>query len=72
MSVIVPAKPDTNPCSEMDHYENNEYDTLKWQCVQFRALIIGRPNAGKTTILRRIAQAADGRVGLLSIISVEC
>ena len=56
----------------MDHYEANDYDKLKQHCVQFRALIIGRPNAGKTTILRRIAQAVDGRVGLLSILSVEC
>jgi len=29
---------------------------------RFRALIIGRPNAGKTTILRCIARSADGRV----------
>jgi len=50
----------------------SDYDKLKKKCVRFRALIIGRPNAGKTTILRRIAQAADGRVSLLSIISVKC
>ena len=50
----------------------SNYNKLKEKCVRFRALIIGRPNAGKTTILRRIAQAADGRVSLLSIISVEC
>jgi hypothetical protein len=50
----------------------DDYEDLKLMCVRFRALIIGRPNAGKTTILRRIAQAADGRVSLLSIISVEC
>jgi stage III sporulation protein SpoIIIAA len=43
----------------------NDHDRLKKKCVQFRALIIGRPNAGKTTILRRIAQAADGRVSLI-------
>jgi GTPase Era involved in 16S rRNA processing len=29
---------------------------------QFRALVIGRPNAGKTTILRCIARSTDGRV----------
>jgi stage III sporulation protein SpoIIIAA len=50
----------------------SDYDKLKKKCVRFRALIIGRPNAGKTTILRRIAQTADRRVSLLSIISVEC
>ena len=52
--------------------DEDDYDKLKEKCVRFRALIIGRPNAGKTTILRRIAQAADGRVSLLSILSVEC
>src|SRR6266567_5153029 len=31
---------------------------------RFRALVIGRPNAGKTTILRCIAQSADGRVSV--------
>jgi stage III sporulation protein SpoIIIAA len=50
----------------------SDYDKLKNKCVRFRALIIGRPNAGKTTILRRIAQTADRRVSFLSIISVEC
>jgi ABC-type polar amino acid transport system ATPase subunit len=29
---------------------------------RFRALIIGRPNAGKTTILRCIARSANGKV----------
>jgi len=31
---------------------------------KFRALVIGRPNAGKTTILRCIARSADGRVSV--------
>jgi stage III sporulation protein SpoIIIAA len=56
----------------MKKKDKDNYDKLKKECGRFRALIIGRPNAGKTTILRRIAQAADGRVGLLSIISVGC
>ena len=29
---------------------------------RFRALVVGRANAGKTTLLRCIAQSADGRV----------
>jgi stage III sporulation protein SpoIIIAA len=49
-----------------DHYR------LMQKCVKFRALIIGRPNAGKTTILRRIAQAADGRVSFRPLVIVEC
>jgi stage III sporulation protein SpoIIIAA len=60
-------------CCRLMSTFNSAMDTrLEQKCVRFRALIIGRPNAGKTTILRRIAQAADGRVSLLSIISVEC
>jgi hypothetical protein len=50
----------------------DNYDELKRMCGRFRVLVIGRSNAGKTTILRRIAQATDGRVSLLSIIIVEC
>jgi len=41
---------------------DSETRRLRNQCPRFRALVIGRPNAGKTTILRCIAQAADGRV----------
>src|SRR6267378_4469988 len=38
---------------------------------RFRALVIGRANAGKTTILRCIAQSADGRVSVsFSVMSV--
>ncbi|KIM44167.1 hypothetical protein M413DRAFT_67850 [Hebeloma cylindrosporum] len=43
---------------------NSEVQQTPEKVGRFRALIIGRPNAGKTTILRRIAQSADGGVSV--------
>jgi len=37
-------------------------EEIRQKISRFRALIIGRPNAGKTTILRCIARSADRRV----------
>jgi GTPase SAR1 family protein len=30
---------------------------IRWQCRQFRILVIGKANAGKTTILRKVCNA---------------
>jgi ABC-type phosphate/phosphonate transport system ATPase subunit len=48
---------------------DSETERLRNICPRFRALVIGRPNAGKTTILRCIAQAADGRVSAVSTLT---
>ncbi len=39
---------------------------------RFRALVVGRANAGKTTLLRCIAQSADGRVCTVLLILEAC